>query len=437
MKKNTDMPKTINVNTDARNASLPPSLTPEAQAFGRKLIQRFFTLNGISIAFLMDNVLILYAIRNGVPDPVVAVIASFLYLTMPFMIFGKVSLAKIGAARSWSLSWTLRYLSAAIMILAPPVSQIAPQPVVTLVIVLGAFGFALFRSMGIVCAIPLEGDVTTPGIRGNFLAGNLLRANATQILSTIFLIGVIHFRDDLWVYQLLIAAACIIGIYASRMLAHIPESHVPKASARKPLSEAIAKIIASAKIKKLIYAWCAGSAAYMMVIPFQMIAVKSGYGVSDSTAISFSLLLMAGGIVSALVNRVIADKIGPKPILVTNTALLLICTGFWAAAPATFYSVPVGITFFIAGFCKIGILQGQSHSFLSSVKDTDRVGINMFVRIVSGAAAGIAGSVLGGGILSLVETVGVTGMDIHRFYFRFTLILLVGFVAVVSRLEDS
>lgn len=421
----------------ADTSSFPPSLSPEAQARGRKLIQRFFTLNGISIAFLMDNVLLLYAIRNGVPDPVVAVIASFLYLTMPFMIFGKAALARFGAAHTWSLSWFMRYLSASIMILAPAVSTIAPQMTVTAVVVIGSFGFAAFRSMGIVCSTPLEGDVTTPGIRGNFLAGNFLRVNTTQILSTMLLIAIIRLSDELWIYQLVFGAACLLGMYACTILARIPESHVPKTSARKPLSTAFLEIRGNTRIRRLIYAWCAGSAAYMMVIPFLMIAVKSGYGVSDSEAVTFSLLIMAGGILSSLVNRVAADKIGPKPIMVLNTVLLITVAAYWAAAPETFLMFPVALTFFIAGFCKLGILHGQIHAFLSSVKDTDRVGINLIIRVISGAVAGLASSVIGGGVLSLLETAGVQGLDIHRFYFRITILLLMIMTAVVTRLEKS
>ncbi len=56
---------------------------------GRRLVRRFATLNGISVALLMDSVLILYAIRNGVGDVALALLASFVHLSMPLMILGK------------------------------------------------------------------------------------------------------------------------------------------------------------------------------------------------------------------------------------------------------------------------------------------------------------------------------------------------------------
>ncbi|MCG8481226.1 MAG: hypothetical protein MI724_19180, partial [Spirochaetales bacterium] len=50
---------------------------------GQRLVRRFATLNGVSVALLLDSMLILYAIRNGLGDAAVATLASFMHLTMP------------------------------------------------------------------------------------------------------------------------------------------------------------------------------------------------------------------------------------------------------------------------------------------------------------------------------------------------------------------
>jgi hypothetical protein len=159
-----------------------PSQHGRAQK-GRALIKRFYALNGISIVFLMENILILYAIANGVSDPLIAVLSSFVHLTMPFMIVGKHLVSKIGGARTWALGWFLRYVFASFLIAAPMVAPYVPQAVVSAIILVAAFGFALFRSMGVVATSPLEGEVTTPENRGAFLAGNHLRVTTTQIIA--------------------------------------------------------------------------------------------------------------------------------------------------------------------------------------------------------------------------------------------------------------
>ncbi|MCF7944468.1 MAG: MFS transporter [Spirochaetia bacterium] len=418
-----------------KKTDFPPTLSTQARANGRALIWRFYALNGISIAFLMDNILILYAIRNGVSDPLVAVLSSFVHLTMPFMIIGKLTIARIGAAKNWSFGWFMRYLSASFLILAPIIAPFTSQAGVSAVILASAFGFALFRSMGVVSSSPMEGEVTTPENRGRFLSGNHLRVNASQILAMLLLILITSVTDELWVYQMVIGAACITGIYASTVLAKIPESEMPRKSAQKPLGKAFKKLWKNKSSRKLLFAWSAGLVSFMMVIPFMMIAVKSGYGISDYAALTFSLVLLLGGIISSLVNGMIADQVGPRPLLLMNTAGLLISAGMWAFTPTQFLPAFTGISFFIAGFCKMGIILGINHYFLSSIDDSDRVGSSLIIRVISGAAAGLIGSVIGGGLLSYFEFSGIQGLDVYRYFFRIMIILLLAMIFIVRSLD--
>ena len=415
--------------------TFPPFLSSEQRATGRTFFNRFLKLNGISVALLLENVLILYAIRNGVADPLVAVLASFVHLTMPFMLAGKSAVARLGTARTWALGWFLRYASASIMVFAPFVGRVAPQAAVSAVILAGAFGFALFRSFGTVANTPLVGEVTTRDDRGSFLSGNFVRSNTAHLLTMVVVIVVLRYVDELWVYQLFIAGACLIGFYASVVIARIPESSVPQASARKPFRVAVENLWTRRRVRRLLYAWSAGLVAFTVVIPFMMMAVKSGYGIPDSTALFLSLILLLGGIAAALINGVIADRVGPRPLLLLYTAGLFLPTIYWSLAPNEPQLIPVGLTFFIAGYCKIGIIVGLNQYFLASVDESDRVGSALFTRMVSGAAAGVAGSVVGGGLLSAFERLGMSDLQIYRVYFAVISFMLVGLIIVIYRLE--
>ena len=48
----------------------------------------FSNFNGFSVALLAESTLILYALKIGVPDYIVGVISSFLFLGMPFIFIG-------------------------------------------------------------------------------------------------------------------------------------------------------------------------------------------------------------------------------------------------------------------------------------------------------------------------------------------------------------
>lgn len=383
----------------------------------------------------MENMLILYAIRNGVSDPLVATLASFIHLTMPLMVFGKSLVARIGAARTWGLGWFFRYLSASIMIAAPLVATAAPQPAVSGIILLGAFGFAAFRSVGIAGNTPMMGEVTTPEDRGNFLSGNFVRANSTHLIAMFIVILVLRVTDAIWVYQVVLGIGCGLGFYAGTILGRMPESVTPRQSASKPFKVVIRNLWGHSRMRRLLYAWAAGLVAFTVVIPFSMITVKNGYGVSDYLALTFSLPLLLGGISSALVNGVIADRVGPRPLLLLYTAGLLLVAGFWAFAPEQFLALPVGVAFFAAGYCKFGIIVSVGHYFLSAVDETDRVGSSIFMRLSSGAAAGLAASVVGGGMLQILGTAGYEGMEVYRTYFKLVLLALLLLLLVIRRLD--
>jgi len=136
-----------------------------------------------------------------------------------------------------------------------------------------------------------------------------------------------------------------------------------------------------------------------------------------------------------MVNGLIADRVGPRPLIVFYTGALLLVGVFWAVAPSTYLPVIVGLVFFFAGFAKTGIITGLGHYFLSVARTTERVGASLLMRVGSGAAAGLTGSVFGAVLLQLLQNARLDGLGVYHWYFRIMLIPLALMVVVVSRLD--
>lgn len=383
----------------------------------------------------MDSVLILYAIRNGVGDVALAALASFVHLTMPFMILGKAAIRRFGAARTWGMGWFFRNVSALIMIAAPFLPAGSPQVWRTGIVLLGAFGFAAFRAIGLVGNSPVIGEITTEVDRGRFLSGNWVRTTTAQLVSLSVVVVILRNAPATWVFQLIIAVASVIGMYVGLVLYGIPETDVPRQSAEKPFRLVLSTLFRERRMRKLLLAWAAGFAAYTVVIPFAIITLKNGYGLTDHQALLFSLLTLAGGIFASGVNRIIADLVGPRPLLIIYVIMLGGIAAFWAVAPAGILVVPTAVAFFLSGYCKFGILAVTNHYFLNVSDTTDRVGSGLILRIVSGATAGIVGAVLGGGLLGGLSAAGFSGLDMYRMYFRVALISFLVLIPLVIRLD--
>ncbi|MCC5849327.1 MAG: hypothetical protein JJU29_14680 [Verrucomicrobia bacterium] len=416
--------------------TFPDALTPESRLQGRKLFYRFYVLNGVSVACLMNNVLILYGIRNGLADPTVAIMASFLHLTMPFMILGKSAIARIGAARTRAMGWFFRYVFASLMVLAPFAARSSPQPVVTALILVGAFGFAAFRSIGVAAINPLQGEVAEANEGGKMVSTILLCVQSTYFLCLVLILFGFHHTDEIWLYQVILATGCIVGLYASTIVAMVPESNATRISARKSLRDILRVTFATRSYRRLVSAWSAGLAAKALVIPFTMIALKSGYGVSDFMAMLLTLVMALGTVASGYFTKKFADRVGARFILLIHIVGMMAITGFWAFAPATFFPLAIGTVFFLAGYCEIGIAIGLSQHFLEVVPGEDRVGSSLLMRIASGASAGLAASVLGAGLLRILPDLGFEGLDIYRRYFLIILVPLALLFLIIGRIES-
>ncbi|MFW5814883.1 MAG: MFS transporter [Spirochaetota bacterium] len=416
-------------------SEFPNQLTRDQRAVGQRRFRQFLLLNGVSVALLMENMLILYAIRNGASDPVVAVIASFVHLTMPAMVLGKRWVSRFGLSRTMALGWFFRYVSAMLMVLAPLLAALGSPTAAIGSIVAGAFGFAFFRAIGSVANTPLTGEITTPDERGTFISGNHTRVQSAFIVTMASAVVVLRVADALWVYQIIITVGCLVGFYAVTILARVPESSAPSRSARIGLRDVIRELAETPRLRRLFAGWAGGFVSFAVVIPYAMIAVKNGYGLSDYEALSHSLVLVVGSISSALLNGLVADRVGPRPLIIIYVAGLLVVAGFWALAPAVYYPILVGAAFFLAGMCKAGIIIGLGHYFLSAAKLSQRVGAALVMRIGGGAAAGITGSVIGAVLLDVLRAGGLSGLDIYQGYFRIMLVPLAVFVVLAVRLE--
>ena len=402
----------------------PETLHSENRAEGRRIFYRFYLLNGISVACLMNNMLILYAVRNGMADPLVAVMASFVHLTMPFLIAGKHAIARFGAARTRALGWFFRYVCALLMVAAPFAGRFLPPFAVSGLILLGAFGFAAFRSIGVAAVNPLQGEVAEPGACGHMVSSILLCVQSTYLLSLGLILFCFHYTDALWLYQTILAVGCLVGLYASTLVARVPETTAPRLSAGRPLRGVLRTVFASRSSRALAAAWCTGLAAKSLVLPFMMIALKSGYLVSDFYAVVFTLLMALGTVSSGLINRHVSDRIGSRSVLGGNLLLLMGAAGFWAMAPEVFSFFAVGAVFFFSGFAEVGIDIGLNQHFLEVIPKEHRVGSSLVMRITSGAAAGLAAFVVGAGLLGALPEFHLAGMDIFRSYFLVILCFL-------------
>jgi len=398
---------------------------------GRRQYRRFFTLNAFSVAVLMDSVLVLYGIKNGLTDSALAALVSFSYLTMPFLLLGKPLIARWGLTRAWSNMWILRYLSMAAVLAAPLSGSHSGR---TVIILAGAFGFSAFRSMGLINNQPILGSITDNESRGRYLSGNQINFNVVYGPSLVVVAMVTRVWESVITYQILIATGVSVGLVTARTIRTIPESASGKIMAARPLAASVRLIWRDRRIRRLVFGWAAGFTSFSLFVPFILVAIKNGYGISDSRAFLYVIVSVVGSVSSSFMNQEVSDRLGPRPLFIAYTATLVGLSVFWAYVPVRFLPVLIAASFFLAGFAKTGIIVAAQHYMLSVADDDARLPLSMLVEVVGGLAAGLAGTVFAGGMLHILGRC-TAGMDVYRWYFRLLIPILSGALLVVYRLE--
>ncbi|MCK5739482.1 hypothetical protein KAH55_09885, partial [bacterium] len=123
------------------------TVSQKKQAQGNYL--KFTALNAISYGSLGDSVLILYALKLGGSDTMIAILVSFFYLTMPAMLVGKAWVSRLGTTRTFGYAWILRNLSTVFFLIAPLTQRLLAPEAGFIVLGTGVFFFFIFRTIGI------------------------------------------------------------------------------------------------------------------------------------------------------------------------------------------------------------------------------------------------------------------------------------------------
>lgn len=410
------------------------NLSPSLKEKGQKLYLRFTRLNALSYTSLADNILILYAIKLGASDSYVAIVTSFLYFTMPFMLLGKNLIGKWGAAKSFSINWALRNLSASLMILVP-IIQIHYSVMAGLYFLLGsAFLFFTFRSIGDVATNPLIGEITSDQDRGAFIAKIPMAFNSFSLILMVAIVVLLDRFKSIHTFQAIIAFGVITGLSSSYMIYRVPESSRARISGMEKLSSAYRYITRNTTARRLLITWTAITMSLMFVIPIGVVTLKRGYHLSDHVVLVFIILQFLGRIYASYNNKLFLDHVGSRPLIILYGFGLLLVQLMWIVAPTHPVWIYLGALFFILGMTISGAQTSLAHYFLSTIPATRRVAASMFINITSGLSAGLAGSIFAGGLLKLLHSLNLQEIMVYKTYFTAIALIQLVVIALSFRL---
>lgn len=405
------------------------------QAAGKKYWHLFNILNATTFACAADNVLYLFALEIGCPQYIIPVIAAFAYIGFLAMPIGKLFVARIGASCSVTLFWALRSLFALISAVSPFFVSAFGTEAGIIALLGGGLGFYLCTSAGLVAINPLLGEITLPEQRGRFTSDIFRNFNLASLLWLLAISIVMKTYASRETFQIIISCGVLAGFASALTASRIPETPLPRESAEIPLWNSLKEAARNRTGKKLLLANIAVMTGIVLVLPVSVTALKTGYRVSDSTALICALIQFGGGILIAAGSGIVSTHSGPRPVILLAFSLLIVSALMWIGAPAEFSFGYTGFIFLLNGAAGMGAPMALTHYFLNIIPDKDRLGYSLFISMTAGICAGLFSLAVGGGLLKLIPALDYRGLEVFRIYFSAITFLLFVFLLIIMSLD--
>lgn len=412
-------------------------LTPAQFASSQRNYHIFSLINGLSYMCLGETVLILLAVRLGCPDYIVSTLGAMIYFGFLLLPLGKAVTARVGAAKSQAIFWVARNAAALLVALSALVSISGMPRAATLLLLTGAFFFYGFRAAGVVMSQPLVGNITTERDRTKVIGVNTGYFYLTCLVALITISLLLKMSDSLAMLTAIVVVGSLLGFTASRFINRIDETESIRNSARKPIGSEFRKVLRDQSLLRLLLAGFAINLAIIMLVPISMLALKRGYGVSDTHALLYALAQFGASAAASFVCGLVANTIGPRKTILFAYPLLLAGALVWVFAPEKFHPVWMLLPFLTAGAATVITSNAITHYFLQTVPEERHVASSMFISVINGAGAGVVGMLLAGGLLKLSTLANPpegTVLSGYRLYFGLSFLLLALGVRVIQRL---
>jgi len=404
----------------------PGPLTREQQLRSQRHWLHFNLLNGFSYMCLGETVIILFAVKIDMPNVLIAMLGSMVYVGYLLLPLGKWVTARVGAAQSQSIFWVLRNLAALLVSTAAPLFYFGQQNLAMAAVLLGAFGFYGFRGAGCVMGNPLIGEITTENERARMLANNSSAFQLTAFLALLMVSLILNFNQSLWMLFCVILVGSVCGFTSSRVFAKIDESPAISDSARRPLLPEFIHLWRNSHYRSYLKAQCSYSISSIIICPMGMLTLKRGCGVSDTGALLFMLLQFAIGAVMSRFAARLVNYFGICRVIIIGYIMLLLQCFCWIFMPPAYCWQLAAVPFFLAGFSSVAVGNASAQYFLRSLPVRHQVAASIFSALIHGAGAGFVGLMLASGTMKLAQmlTDSPEPYTLFRVYFVLAFVFL-------------
>ncbi len=373
------------------------SLTFKQRTRGKRFYYLFAFFNSFSWASLAEGFVILILLRMGATETWIGLVVALQYVTLPAMVLGYVTVARLGVTGTVSLFWAIRSFSAVLMVLAPW-AQVFGETIPFWFMFFGSLGFMLGRAGGLMAFTGIITELTTDRDRGTLISNSSKIAQFGSILMTLSMALFLGAAAPLVRYQILLAFGVICGVAAAVAIGKVPEAGIFKNPPPFKLWEEFKWSFATRGRRWFLAMMLGIPVTQGVTYAFGILVAKQGYGLTDQNVVLFVLAATTGGIIASYTYSHFMDQLGSRPLLVLTSFVDIAGVVLVITLPRHFMAPLIGALFFINGYVQIAFNAAMQHYFISISNRTHQLAQGIITRglggIVGGLALGASGMVL-------------------------------------------
>ena len=413
-------------------------LTFNQKAQGRRYILIFSLFNGVSHICITGNILVLYLLKAGCSSSIAVSISFLFYIGSTSVIFSKFFISRFGSSKTMSLTLFFRGISALLLALTPFVSLFVHNKAIAMILLLiFALMYFSFRSVGAPAMRPLFSDLTDSDNKGKFTSAYFYNYNLAMLLFIVISYFLLRHNKNLFMFQLIIGIGAVTNFISCLLLSFVNETKTAIISSKGICLKTIYKNCWLNKdVRNFFIARGSSIAICAIIVQVSIIALKDIYKVSDSFALIFTIIQLIGSISLTYINKLIAEYAGPKPLMIIYILLLLAISVLWLFSPLKINIYIITIIFFLGGITISGITASSFHYFLIITPQENPVGYSIMLSITTGIIAGIAGIIIGGGLVNLLFSFIIHPLSVYKYFYFIMVVLCIPVVYSLSRLKN-
>jgi len=415
-------------------------LSPGALKRARKTYFAFAFFNVLSFQLISGNIITLYALRLGAGNSMVGLISSFLYMSLLFLLLGRLLVPRLGIVRLMGIFFIVRYTLFIPMPLAALFSSPENIGLAFAMMLVASAGFNIARGIAIVSDSPLVASLAGARDRGVFLSKVQVIVQSMAIAGALFTSFVLGEDSPTSRFVILISFGILAGYVGSGFIFRLPEPHEGLPEAGGTMLGSIRLAMSSVNTRRFFINSFMVHSSIALFGAFLVVYFKDRYLLADHNLILVSVLANVGALFMAVLSGLALDRIGSKPLLFTFSFVSLVSIAVAVISPSL--SGPplfayAGIVIFLWGMGSSGMGNSGMNYFLSITDASRRLDFGIIYYFVMGAA-GTIGSIVGGLVLDfLLYSIQLEPVIAYRLFFCFVAFIIIAVLLNVRSLENA